>query len=421
MSRFPLRACTVAVIAASLTGCQYLGSKFTDEKIQYESTTSRAPLEIPPDLSQLPMDDRFTVPGKTQTVTATQVAETEQARKNASGAAVENGTAPVLPTTVVTKIVKDGSERYIQVNLPPEQVWESLLDFWPSVGLQVEREDPRAGVMETNWAENKANLPQDIIRATLGKLLDSVYSTGERDRYRTRIERNANGGTDIYITNRRMVEVYTSSSEEHTAWQPAPADKELEAEMLTRLSLRLENDFNPKQKTREEIEKQPALQKAAPVYISREIKGADGKTEALEIDEDFDRAWRRVGVGLDRVGLNIEDRDRSAGIYYIRYLDPDYEVKKRNDEGLFSRWFSKEKPVDAPLYRVKLVSDGNDGVSAGGDVHFNEVAVRVVVNGAVFEHRRDQCNNTAFNHYQSLLEVRSLVGLSNSLYRSYGA
>lgn len=353
MSRFPLRACTVAVIAASLTGCQYLGSKFTDEKIQYESTTSRAPLEIPPDLSQLPMDDRFTVPGKTQTVTATQVAETEQARKNASGA------APVLPTTVVTKIVKDGSERYIQVNLPPEQVWESLLDFWPSVGLQVEREDPRAGVMETNWAENKANLPQDIIRATLGKLLDSVYSTGERDRYRTRIERNANGGTDIYITNRRMVEVYTSSSEEHTAWQPAPADKELEAEMLTRLSLRLENDFNPKQKTREEIEKQPALQKAAPVYISREIKGADGKTEALEIDEDFDRAWRRVGVGLDRVGLNIEDRDRSAGIYYIRYLDPDYEVKKRNDEGLFSRWFSKEKPVDAPLYRVKLVSDGN--------------------------------------------------------------
>ena len=381
MSRFPLRACTVAVIAASLTGCQYLGSKFTDEKIQYESTTSRAPLEIPPDLSQLPMDDRFTVPGKTQTVTATQVAETEQARKNASGAAVENGTAPVLPTTVVTKIVKDGSERYIQVNLPPEQVWESLLDFWPSVGLQVEREDPRAGVMETNWAENKANLPQDIIRATLGKLLDSVYSTGERDRYRTRIERNANGGTDIYITNRRMVEVYTSSSEEHTAWQPAPADKELEAEMLTRLSLRLENDFNPKQKTREEIEKQPALQKAAPVgaaaqinvtgtVIDREtseplvgasviIKGADGKTEALEIDEDFDRAWRRVGVGLDRVGLNIEDRDRSAGIYYIRYLDPDYEVKKRNDEGLFSRWFSKEKPVDAPLYRVKLVSDGN--------------------------------------------------------------
>ena len=347
MSRFPLRACTVAVIAASLTGCQYLGSKFTDEKIQYESTTSRAPLEIPPDLSQLPMDDRFTV------------AETEQARKNASGAAVENGTAPVLPATVVTKIVKDGSERYIQVNLPPEQVWESLLDFWPSVGLQVEREDPRAGVMETNWAENKANLPQDIIRATLGKLLDSVYSTGERDRYRTRIERNANGGTDIYITNRRMVEVYTSSSEEHTAWQPAPADKELEAEMLTRLSLRLENDFNPKQKTREEIEKQPALQKAAPVYVSREIKGADGKTEALEIDEDFDRAWRRVGVGLDRVGLNIEDRDRSAGIYYIRYLDPDYEVKKRNDEGLFSRWFSKEKPVDAPLYRVKLVSDGN--------------------------------------------------------------
>ncbi|MFQ9938022.1 MAG: outer membrane protein assembly factor BamC [Parasutterella excrementihominis] len=225
MSRFPLRACTVAVIAASLTGCQYLGSKFTDEKIQYESTTSRAPLEIPPDLSQLPMDDRFTVPGKTQTVTATQVAETEQARKNASGAAVENGTAPVLPTTVVTKIVKDGSERYIQVNLPPEQVWESLLDFWPSVGLQVEREDPRAGVMETNWAENKANLPQDIIEL---RSASSTPFTPPANVTVTALVLNACKRRYRYLhTNRRMVEVYTSSSEEHTAWQPARLTKNL--------------------------------------------------------------------------------------------------------------------------------------------------------------------------------------------------
>lgn len=292
MGRFPLRALTLAVAAVSLTGCQYLGSKFTDEKIQYETTSSRAPLEVPPDLSQIPVDDRFTVPGKPQVVTATQVADVEEARKAAAGVQAEVGAAvPVLPKTVMTKIIKEDGQRYLQVNLPPDQVWENVLDFWPSVGLQVEREDPRAGVMETNWAENKANLPQDIIRATLGKILDTVYSTGERDRYRTRLERNANGGTDIYVTNRRMIEVYTNSSEEHTAWQPAPADKELEAEMLTRLSLRLENDYNPKQKTREEIEKQPALQKAQPVYISREIRGADGKTEALEVDEPFDRAW----------------------------------------------------------------------------------------------------------------------------------
>lgn len=360
MGRFPLRALTLAVAAVSLTGCQYLGSKFTDEKIQYETTSSRAPLEVPPDLSQIPVDDRFTVPGKPQVVTATQVADVEEARKAAAGVQAEVGAAvPVLPKTVMTKIIKEDGQRYLQVNLPPDQVWENVLDFWPSVGLQVEREDPRAGVMETNWAENKANLPQDIIRATLGKILDTVYSTGERDRYRTRLERNANGGTDIYVTNRRMIEVYTNSSEEHTAWQPAPADKELEAEMLTRLSLRLENDYNPKQKSREEIEKQPALQKSQPVYVSREIRGADGKTEALEVDEPFDRAWRRVGVGLDRVGLTIADRDRAQGIYFIRYLDPDYEVKKRNDEGLFARWFGKEKPIDAPLYRVCLTSDGD--------------------------------------------------------------
>lgn len=362
MGQFPLRALTVAVLATSLTGCQYLGSKFTDEKIQYETTNTRAPLEVPPDLSQLPMDDRFVVPGKPQTVTAIQVAESEEARKQAAGVQTEVGTSAVLPNTVVAKIVKDADGRYIQINLPPDQVWNTVLDFWPSVGLQVEREDPRAGVMETNWAENKANLPQDIIRATLGKILDAVYSTGERDRYRTRLERNAQGGTDIYITNRRMVEVYTTTREENTAWQPAPPDKELEAEMLTRLSLRLENEFNPKQKTRDEIDTS-ALQKsnAAPVYVSTEVKDAEGKTTALTVDEPFDRAWRRVGVGLDRVGFTIEDRDRSAGTYFIRYLDPDYEVKKRNDEGLFTRWFGKDKPIDAPLYRVILKSDSIEG------------------------------------------------------------
>lgn len=364
MGQFPLRASVLTVLCATLAGCSSwnLGSVFTDEKIQYDTTTTRAPLEIPPDLSQVPVDDRFVVPGKTQVVTATQLAESMEAQKVASGAANKNQeVVTVAPNSVVAKIVRDSEGRYIQVNLTPERVWEAVLDFWPSVGLQVEREDPKAGIMETNWAENKANLPQDIIRATLGKLLDTVYSTGERDRYRTRIERNAHGGTDIFITNRRMVEVYTSSSNEHTAWQPAPPDKELEAEMLTRLSLRLENEFNVKQKTREDVDTTALKQTPteAPTYVSKEIRGANGQTEALEISEPFDRAWRRVGVGLDRVGLNVEDRDRSAGTFYIRYLDPDYEVKKRNDEGLFSRWFGKEKPVDAPLYKVQLTSEGD--------------------------------------------------------------
>ncbi len=360
MGKIPYRTVTVLAATVAMTGCSYLGSTFTNEKIQYETTSTRAPLEIPPDLTQLPMDDRFVVPGKTQVVTATQVAESEEQKKLAAGVQTEIGVSQVLPQTVAAKIVKDGNERYVQINLPPDAVWNTVLDFWPSVGLQVEREDPRAGIMETNWAENKANLPQDIIRATLGKVLDAVYSTGERDRYRTRLERNANGGTDIYITNRRMIEVYTNSRNEGTAWQPAPGDPDLEAEMLTRLTQRLENEFNPKQKSREEIDTTALQKPEVPAYVSTEVKDADGKTVALDIDEPFDRAWRRVGVGLDRVGFNIEDRDRSAGIYFIRYLDPDYEVKKRNDEGLFTRWFGKEKAVDAPLYKVILQTEGEN-------------------------------------------------------------
>jgi outer membrane protein assembly factor BamC len=354
---FPLTAVSAALMAVTLSGCQYLGSKFTDEKVQYETSTTRAPLEIPPDLSQLPVDDRFQVPGRPKTVTANQVAGIDDSGIRETTA--QGTVASVVPETVVAKIVKDANGRYIQCNMAPDLVWETVLDFWPSVGLQVEREDAKAGIMETNWAENKANLPQDVIRATLGKILDSVYSTGERDRYRTRLERNAQGGTDIYITNRRMVEVYTNERNESTAWQPAAADPELEAEMLTRLSLRLENEFNAKQKTLKEVDKTALVKTAAPEAKSKAIKGADGKTASLEIAEPFDLAWRRVGLGIDRIGFTVEDRDRAHGIYFIRYLDPDYEVKKRNDEGLFSRWFGKEKAVDAPLYRIELKSQGD--------------------------------------------------------------
>ncbi|MCD8338674.1 MAG: outer membrane protein assembly factor BamC [Burkholderiales bacterium] len=360
MGQFP-RLIVLSGVIFSLTGCSYFGSAFTNEKIQYETTSTRAPLQIPPDLSQLPMDDRFVVPGRPMVVTATQVAESEEQRKLASGVMTEAGMMTnVVPQTVMAKIVKDGSERYIQVNLPPDTVWNTVLDFWPSVGLQVEREDPKAGVMETNWAENKANLPQDIIRATLGKLLDFAYSTGERDRYRCRLERDATGGTDIFVTHRKMIEVYTNKDGQ-TAWQPAPGDKDLEAEMLTRLTLRIENEFNPKQKTRDQIDIAALKEPEKPDYVSQEIKSRDGKTVvALLIDEPFDRAWRRVGLALDRVGFAIEDRDRAAGIYYIRYLDPDYEVKKRNDEGLFTKWFGKEKAIDAPLYRVILQTDNQE-------------------------------------------------------------
>jgi outer membrane protein assembly factor BamC len=201
--------------------------------------------------------------------------------------------------------------------------------------------------METDWAENRAKIPDDIIRNTLGKLLDSLYSTGERDKFRTRFEPGSEPGTtDIFISNRRMEEVYTSSAKDDTRWQPAPPDPELEAEMLRRLMVRLGTD---------ERRAAAAIASARTEERAKRIKSDDG-AGTLELQERFDRAWRRVGLALDRVGFTVEDRDRSRGLYFVRYVDPEQDAKKK-DEGWLSKlaiWKSSDKKEQQTQYRISL-------------------------------------------------------------------
>jgi outer membrane protein assembly factor BamC len=111
-------------------------------------------------------------------------------------------------------------------------------EFWQENGFLLTVDQANLGIMETDWAENRAKMPQDIIRAPIGKVFDSLYSTGERDKFRTRLERNAHGGTDIFISHRGMIEVYTSTPRTAPSGSRA-ADPELEAEFLRRLMVKL--------------------------------------------------------------------------------------------------------------------------------------------------------------------------------------
>lgn len=348
-----------ALAAALLTGCSWTGSIFTSDKVAYETAQTRQPLEVPPDLSQLPRDERFLVPDRPQTITASG----QGLRPGPAVGAVATG-APVVPTSSIAKIERQGNQRWLAVNLPPEKAWPVLLDFWNSVGLKVEKSDANAGVLETVWAENRAKLPQDIIRRTLGRVLDSVYSTNEQDKYRARLERTAQGTSEIYISHRGMEEVFTSTAQDRTSWQPRASDPELEAEMLQRLLLRFED---PARRTLTAAAGATGAASTttggAPVsstpQIARIVKASDGRNERLEVDEAFDRAWRRIGLALDRGGFTVEDRDRAKGFYFVRYLDPDFEAKAKSEQGFFSKMFSREKPIQAPQYRVGLTSQGD--------------------------------------------------------------
>lgn len=362
MTKHTLRLAALAPAVMSLTGCAYFGidinSAFNNDKVQYEASNTRANLEVPPDMTPIKTDDRFDVPSRPSVVSAN--AEAARQAAAAQNQNPQNVAAQyIVPDTVNVKVMKDGQSRWLQVTAPAEQVWTVVQDFWPSVGLVIRQQNPETGYMETEWAENKAKLPQDIIRGTIGKVLDFAYSTGERDQYRTRIERNDDGTSNIYITHRSMVEVVTGSQNDNTIWQPGPADPMMEAEMLQRLALRLDAEFNPNaQKALEEAQVQRDLQQTPTEPKADLVKNEQGVLEAVDVKEPFDRAWRTVGLVIDRMGFELVDRDRVAGYFMVRYLDPTYEERMKSEQGFFANVFGSQKPVDAANYRIHLGDEG---------------------------------------------------------------
>lgn len=353
MVKYAVRAVAAVGVVTTLVGCSSLGIDLGSEKVKYETSNSRAPLEVPPDLSAIDHSDRYSVPTRPQIVSANAEAAKLQL------AAQQRGDSPVdvLPVTQMATVENDGTTRFVHVKAAPDKVWPLLQDFWAKVGLAVKQQNAKTGTIQTEWAENKANLPHDIIRKTVGTLLDVVYDTGTRDQYRARMERTDNDETNIYVTHRQMVEVLKGRQEDSTIWQPGPSDPELEAVMLTRLAQELELEFNPQAKP---VEQQQLDAMAAVKYTPKsEIESdAQGVAQAVRIDEPFDRAWRRVGVALDRAGFEVTDTDRSRGLFMVRYLDPDYEKQKISEQGFFSNLFGSTKAVEPVDYQIRLMPDG---------------------------------------------------------------
>lgn len=335
------------LLAASLAACS--GSLIESKKIDYKSAGKAPPLEIPPDLTSPSRDDRFAVPdavGKgSASFSAYSAERSPQARADQQ--------SDVLPQIDKTRMERSGSQRWLVVAGSPDKVWGVVKDFWQETGFLIKTELPEAGVMETDWAENRAKIPQDMIRNFLGKVLDSLYSTAERDKFRTRLEPGSEAGTtDIFISHRGMYETYVTEGKDQTRWQPRPADPELEAEMLRRLMVRFGTD-------EKRAAAAVAVAKEKPLEKAKLSRGADG-VASLEMQEKFDRAWRRVGLALDRVGFTVEDRDRSKGLYFVRYVDPETDGQKK-EEGFLSKltfWKGSSSASAQTQYRVFVKDEG---------------------------------------------------------------
>ncbi|MFC0252991.1 outer membrane protein assembly factor BamC [Massilia consociata] len=351
------RVLTLGAVALSLAACTTI---FESDKVDYRGAKKAAALEVPPDLTALQRDNRYAVPDGKGVATASGFQQ-QMGAQNAQGAAPMAGSMqPIGPvSTDAVSVQRAGDQRWLVVKQTPEQLWPQLRQFWENQGFAIETESATTGTMETNWVENRSKIPQDFIRNALGRVFDRAYSTGERDKFRTRLERLPDGSTEIYISHRGAEEVLQGAQKETTIWTVRPNDPGLESQFLGRLVAQLTGVKETKQAETMVANAPVAAPNAALVG------------SAVQLNEGFDRAWRRVGLALDRVGFTVEDRDRVQGVYFVRYVDPDAV----NQEGFFKRLFTfggaDDKAKEAQRYRV-IVKGAQDAASSEVTVQTND-------------------------------------------------
>ncbi len=334
----------VATLAATalLSGCETITTSY-GKRIEYKSVATAPALEIPPDLTSPQYDDRYSV-------------------STASGLAAQNATRPKAGDQIATnaageaRIARSGNERWLVVKTTPENAWNTARQFWGDQGFVLAIELPAAGIMETDWAENRAELPRDAIQRTLGKVGDFLVTTYKQDKFRTRVERGTEPGTiEIFVSSRRMEQMPTgkidNSSPSGFRWMVVPSDPLVEAEFLQRLMVRF---GTPEQQAAQ------AVTASSNAPDRARLESATG-VKQLVVEDNFDRAWRRVGLALDRIGFTVVDRDRSKGLYYVRYSDPD-APKTTTGDWMSKLMFWRDTTQKPEQYRIQVNESGAQSV-----------------------------------------------------------
>ncbi|MFM1978105.1 MAG: hypothetical protein RLZZ151_620 [Pseudomonadota bacterium] len=351
------------LVSLTMTGCESI--PFLDTTPDYKSAGRSRPLEVPPDLTSISANDTYTVPGSTTYSSYSQQGETPAEKEK------------ILPTPDNVKLERAGSQRWLVVQAPPEKVWPVIREFWSELGFAVRVENTDTGVMETEWVD-PSSLTKDDKGNYLDKFqgwLDKLNTLQNRQKFRTRIDRGSSEGeTEIFMSHRSVTETpddgkikvrttlgeidqgYAPKNNKRTKDEEVRADAEdLDAELLRRLMVRL----GIEEKSSKNI------MAAGNATTRAKLSQAGDGILNLSVNDEFDRAWRRVGLALDRVGFVVEDKNRANGVYFVRYTDIEVDIAPQKKKGVMDslKFWEDDKPEKKP----EVVEDNNKSVTSLSD------------------------------------------------------
>lgn len=330
-SRVPVAPATALAAVLLAGGCGSLDDVSLDSSINYKSPGSQGSnaLEVPPDLVN--------------------TLEPEGGADTYSQFVIGNipDQEAVLPQVTNARYRREHGIRWVEVDLPPNEAWVVVRKYWGDLGFALEIDSPETGIMETNWLENRSRIYGTGFTEFLDKALGRFQDTGERDKYRTRIERGADPqSTEIHVTHRGVQEVATRSGYQ---FRRVPNDPSLEVEVLRQIMLR----FSGNEEAAEQQIARAEEQEAEPLKF--------GDDWMLIKEADPGVAWRKVAIALDRAGFTITERSREDATFLIRYSDE--RVESPDDDGLIgglASFFSTSDAVKASNILIRL-EPGEDG------------------------------------------------------------
>lgn len=335
----------------ALAGCSTIGLE--SKRIDYKAAAVKTvPLEVPPDLTAPTSAGQFIIPNNGSNVDVENGASFSQFSKETATPIV--AALPVLPVVKNMYIARSGRQRWLVVNDKAEKLWPSVQDFWQENGFTLVINNPAAGLFETDFVENRGIIPPSGVRKVLSKIFSHMRSLGEKDMFRTRFERTPEGHTEIYISHRGLIEQQNPDGNDRQ-WHARGNDPELEAAMLQMLAAKLGGfapsqvaDAAPPTPPADSVVEQPIIEKQ--ITSSAKLSEAKGGGKIIVLQETFDKSWRKVGLALEQAAIEIHDKDRANGVYFLSTIKATPPKKSWFESLAFWRAEDKPKSGETPVH-----------------------------------------------------------------------
>jgi outer membrane protein assembly factor BamC len=286
-----------------LSACTWLtGDKgyFRDRSDDYRKARAEPRIKVPSNMDDQALQDIYVIPPVTEDLRVT--GEFEVPRP-----------APLIAraTEEMVRVQRLGDEEWILANLAPGQLWPQIRAFLSSNSLQVARVDARAGLIETGW-----------LRPEEG---------GMEERYRFRIEQGVQRNTsELHVL--QMVQ-----AGDITVWPEISSDNDRESNMLMLVAQYVANSTDAAPVS---MMAQEAISSSGKVSMQE----GEGEVPYLNLELPYYRAWASIERALRESSFQTRDRDRSSGLFYIRYVE-----NSEDDAGWFDWLFNDNEEPDASV------------------------------------------------------------------------